>query len=110
MTQDWHVVYDLCPHGGSEIVIAQCLPARRLVAFCPMCNAAWLSPADLSESVDNYVICSDYIETGIAVPSASDVADSDWSSRVLRLLSPADYIPIDDINESLLAERAKRSA
>ena len=109
MKDDWHVVYDLCPHGGVEVVVAKCLPSGALVGFCPMCNAAWLHPDDITESNDDYVICVDHAPDGICCPSSEEVVASLWGPRVIRRLPASEYIDQDEINVSLQREHANRT-
>ena len=43
----WPVVKELCDHACNEVVLVRCLASGRLLAYCDMCGAAWLTPADL---------------------------------------------------------------
>jgi hypothetical protein len=101
----WPVVKDLCTNGCWHVVLVRCTVTGRIVAYCRVCEAGWLSPADLEEN--NFGICSEFCPQSIEVPSREEVARSIWADVVKDYVQEAEYLTTSEINERLARERAE---
>ena len=90
----WPIVLEWCHHGGDNVLLVKCTPTRQLIAYCPHCCGAWLTPADIDSNTNNYVNPID-VAQGFAYPTFEDIADSEWYDHVI---GSTDEWSLDELN------------
>src|SRR4051794_3162884 len=98
----WPVVKDLCDNACWQVILVHCRATGRILAYCRMCGATWISPRDLH--ANDFAIGSELFPLGIEVPCQEEVARSIWADSVLEFIPESEYSTASEINEDLTRE------